>query len=59
MEHNDETLSICVMYEEMYDDDISSCDMLSIIDLIRAVDLEHLSAHPAFAKPLLEWLDSQ
>ncbi len=57
MEYDDKTLSICVMYEEMYGDDISSCDMVSIVNLISAVDLEHLSAHPTYARPLLEWLE--
>ena len=49
--------NVLEMYEEMYDDDISGLDLLSVSDMISQVDLEHLKDYPKFMKPMLTWLN--
>jgi len=51
-----ELTNVCAMYEEMYDDSIIGLDLVSVIDMISQVDLEHLQHHPEFIKPMKEWL---
>ena len=51
-----ELRNVLGMYEDMYDDDISGLDLVSVIDMIDQVDLDHLQHYPQFTTPMLEWL---
>jgi len=50
--------NVCAMYEEMYDDSIIGLDLVSVIDMVGQVDLEHLQHHPEYLKPMLEWVEA-
>ena len=52
-----ELTNVCAMYEEMYDDSIIGLDLVSVIDMLGQVDMDHLRHYPTYADPILDWLE--
>ena len=52
-----ELRNVLNMYEDMYDDDISGLDLVSVADMVSQVDLEHLKDNPEYMQPMFEWLE--